>query len=71
MGHTLFFLLPLERLCVEVLELQGLREISSLLFLSMTLAATTLCVRVCVGVPWEGKSRGSKGVNNGFADGGA
>ncbi len=59
-GHTLLFLLPLERQYVEVLDLRSLRDISPLSLSSMLLSAAALCR----GLMQEEESRASTGSYN-------
>ncbi len=59
-GHALPFLLPLERQCIEVLELRSLRDISPL-SLSLTLS---LAAALCRGLMQEGELRASMGSYN-------
>jgi len=61
-GHALLFLLPSERQYVEVLELRGMKEITSL-SLSSTL---TSAAELCRGISQEGESKAS---GNTFSDG--
>ena len=61
-GHALLFLLPSERQYVEVLELRGMKEITSL-SLSSTL---TSAAELCRGISQEGEAKAS---GNTFSDG--